>query len=204
MIDLKSGYNIPIVEIFNTVQGEGRFVGHPVCFIRTAGCDVGCVWCDTKYSWDINKHSMMSMDDILNKVKTDIEILVISGGEPLIWNLDKLCDTFKKNDKKLHLETSGAYKISGSWDWITLSPKRNKMPVQNLYKKANELKIVIDHKEDFKFAEECRKKVGLDCLLYLQPQWNRRKKTLPYILDYIKDNSHWSLSLQMHKMINIK
>ena len=204
MIVAKPHNSIPIVEIFSSIQGEGRFMGCPVCFVRTAGCDIGCSWCDTKYSWNADEHQLFSICDIVGRVEQNIEKVVITGGEPLMWNLDELCNTLKRNKKRIHIETSGAYPISGIWDWITLSPKKNRMPNEDIYKKANELKIVIDDKDDFSLAEYCRDRVGLDCFLYLQPQWYKKKKILPMILDYINDNPHWNLSFQAHKMVNVK
>lgn len=195
---------LPIVEHFYTLQGEGAFAGKAAYFIRTAGCDVGCVWCDTKNSWNINEHQEIELEILLQKIKeNNAEIAVITGGEPLMHNLDTLTYLLKKNNIRTHLETSGAYAISGKWDWITLSPKKFKQPLPNLIKNANELKIIVFTLHDLQWAETFVEQVSPSCKLFLQSEFSKSNEMMPHIINYIKNNPHWQLSLQTHKILNI-
>ena len=195
---------LPVVEEFFSLQGEGYHTGKAAYFIRLGGCDIGCSWCDSRYSWQQGSHPLTDVDDIIKKVVAcNTDSIVITGGEPLIWNLDYLCSELKKNNKKTFLETSGAYEISGTWDWICLSPKRNMPPVESVYKMAGELKVIIQDESDFEWAEENRKLVNPDCILFLQPEWSRIKSIIPEIVEYVKYNPVWRVSLQTHKYIHI-
>ena len=196
--------SLPIVESFYSIQGEGYNTGKAAFFIRLAGCDVGCNWCDSKSSWSQNKYPLVPIekivsDALLHKAK----YVIITGGEPLMHPLNELCSLLKKNDLKIFLETSGSHPLSGIFDWICLSPKRKKSPCPDIYSKASELKIVITCPDDLLWAEENRLLVTEQCKLYLQPEWSVREDLLLYIIRYIKENPHWSLSLQTHKFINI-
>lgn len=193
---------LPIMEDFYTIQGEGKYTGHAAYFIRTAACDVGCPFCDVKESWDIDENQWKTIDSIVEKVG-DAPLAVVTGGEPLMHNLDELCKQLQSKQIRTHIESSGSSPFSGIWDWFTLSPKKRKMPLAENWKQANELKIVISRANDFKFAEECADMVGEDCLLYLQPEWDRSDKILPEIIAYIKQYPKWKMSLQTHKFMDI-
>ena len=194
--------NLPIMETFYSVQGEGFYSGKPAFFIRVGGCDVGCHWCDVKESWDHGDHEIISVDEIISNV-IGTNLVIITGGEPLMWNMNILTKKLKENKMKVHLETSGAYKISGKWDWICLSPKKQKLPENEIYELANELKIIIHNKNDLKFALQESKKVSQDCKLYLQPEWGKFEKNKTFIVDFVKENPEWQISLQIHKFLNI-
>ena len=195
---------LPVMEDFYTLQGEGFHQGKPAYFIRLGGCDVGCVWCDVKDSWDINAHPAIEVTDLLEKVKkTSAEIVVITGGEPLLHNLDLLTTTLRDAGLKTHMETSGSSPLSGEWNWITLSPKKFKPALTEVAVKANELKIVVFNKSDFEWAEKWEAEVADNCLLYLQPEWEKASAVTPMIIDYIKAHPQWRLSLQIHKYINV-
>lgn len=202
-INLKDGKYLPVMESFYTIQGEGFHSGSPAHFIRTAGCDVGCGWCDVKESWDEDLHPIVDIRTLINDVKSDCNIVVVTGGEPLLWNMKPLTKLLKKNNFKTHIETSGSSKLTGDWDWICLSPKKRKSPISEVYKKANELKMIIYNNSDFKFAEEQAKKVNSKCMLFLQPEWTRKDLIMPKIVDYVMKNSKWKISLQTHKYLNI-
>ena len=192
------------MEHFYTLQGEGLHTGKAAYFIRLGGCDVGCVWCDVKESWDAEAHPKMTVDEIVNVAGANPgRIAVITGGEPAMHDLTALCNKLHEVGFATHIETSGAYKLSGDLDWVTLSPKKFKAPVEAALVKANELKVVVYHSSDLKWAEEHAAKVGPDCLLYLQPEWSKRESITPLIIDYIQKNPKWQLSLQTHKYINI-
>ena len=192
------------MEHFYTIQGEGYHQGKAAYFIRLAGCDVGCVWCDVKDSWDADKHPLLKIEDlILNISKTATEIVVITGGEPLMHNLDELTAALHEAGLKTNIETSGAHPLSGSWDWICLSPKKFKAPLPEIIPHANELKIIIFNKSDFDWAEKYAVMVSSECKLYLQPEWNKAAEMTPSIIEYIKANPKWELSLQLHKYINV-
>ena len=194
---------LPLMEEFYTIQGEGFHSGKAAYFIRIGGCDVGCHWCDVKESWNADLHPPTKTDAIVENVKKYAETVVVTGGEPLIWNLDYITNTLQNNNIKTHIETSGAYTLSGKWDWICLSPKKTKLPLETIYQKANELKIIIVNKNDFKFAEEQASKVTGNCELYLQPEWSKREVMIPFIVDYVMKNPQWKISLQTHKYLNI-
>jgi len=196
--------SLPLMEHFYTLQGEGRFTGHASYFIRLGGCDVGCVWCDVKESWDASKHPLVPITEIVaSVVASGTKIAVITGGEPMMHNLDALTEMLRAKGIRTHVETSGAHPLSGSWDWICLSPKKFKAPLEELIAAANELKTVIYNKTDFAWAEQFASKVPKDCLLYLQPEWSKSTEMNPLIIDYVKANPQWILSLQTHKFLDI-
>lgn len=195
---------LPVMEYFYTIQGEGFHQGKAAYFIRLGGCDVGCVWCDVKESWDATKHPLIKIEDLITEVKkTPAEIVVITGGEPLMHNLDELTNQLKAAGLKTNIETSGAHPLSGYWDWICLSPKKFKAPLDEVIPKADELKVVVFNKSDFYWAEKYAAQVSKNCKLYLQPEWDKATQVTPLIIDYIKDNPKWELSLQLHKYINV-
>jgi 7-carboxy-7-deazaguanine synthase len=194
---------LPVMEKFYTIQGEGYYSGQPFYFIRLGGCDVGCHWCDVKESWDHNQHQFIEVDDLIKDVKEHTSNVVITGGEPLMWNLSELTKRFKENNIKLHLETSGAYEMSGNWDWICLSPKKKKLPKQEIYSIANELKVIIYNNDDFKFAIQESEKVSSECKLFLQPEWSKFDIMKDKIAQFVMNNKNWNISLQIHKYLEI-
>ena len=195
---------LPVMEHFYTLQGEGFYQGQAAYFIRLGGCDVGCVWCDVKESWNADNHPLLKIEDIVSTVKkTPAKIVVITGGEPLLHDLGDLTIQIKHEGLRTHIETSGSSPLSGSWDWITLSPKKFKAPLPQILSRANELKVVVFNKSDFDWAEDYAAKVSTDCKLYLQPEWSKAAIVTPLIIDYIKANPQWQLSLQVHKYINV-
>ena len=195
---------LPVMEHFYTLQGEGFHQGRAAYFIRLGGCDVGCVWCDVKESWDAEKHPKYEAGSLKSEVrKTAAEIVVITGGEPLMYNLDELTNELRSAGLKTHIETSGAYPLSGTWDWICLSPKKIKAPLPEIIPLANELKIVVFNKSDFDWAEKYEALVAPHCKLYLQPEWDKATQMTPLIIEYIKAHPQWELSLQIHKYINV-
>ena len=192
------------MEHFYTLQGEGFHQGKAAYFIRLGGCDVGCVWCDVKESWDATKHPQLNVESLKFKVKeTPAEIVVITGGEPLMYNLDELTNELRSSGLKTHIETSGAYPLSGSWDWICVSPKKFKVPLPEIFPLAHELKVVVFNNSDFDWAEKNAALVSTDCKLYLQPEWDNAAKMTPLTINYIKAHPEWELSLQIHKYINV-
>lgn len=196
--------SLPVMEHFYTLQGEGFHQGKAAYFIRLGGCDVGCVWCDVKESWDADEHPLLKIVDlILNIKKTPSEIVVITGGEPLMHNLNELTKKLQETGLKTHIETSGAHPLSGSWDWICLSPKKFKAPLKDIIPIAHELKIVVYNKSDFDWAEKYASLVSPECKLFLQPEWDKAAEITAQIIDYIKSNPQWNLSLQIHKYINL-
>ena len=197
------GIMLPLMEEFYTIQGEGFHTGKAAYFIRIGGCDVGCHWCDVKESWDANLHPPTHAGQIVENAKKYSDTVVITGGEPLMWSMDYITETLKKNGIKTHIETSGAYPFSGTWDWFCLSPKKNKEPLKEAYENANELKAIVYNKDDFRFAEEQASKVGSNCKLFLQPEWSKSEKMTPLIVDYVMKNPKWNISLQTHKFLNI-
>ncbi len=198
------GEYLPLVEQFYTLQGEGYHTGKAAYFIRIGGCDIGCRWCDSKISWSPDIHRMVSVDEILAKVlETPARSVVVTGGEPSLYNLKPLCDKLKKHKIETFLETSGAYTLTGTWDWICLSPKRNVHPDENIYQKANELKVIVYEDDDFLWAENCARRVPESCLLFLQPEWSRFAINIDKIVDYAKNNPKWMVSLQSHKFMKI-
>ncbi len=195
---------LPVMEHFYTLQGEGYHQGKAAYFIRLGGCDVGCVWCDVKDSWDADIHPRYAVSDLIAAIKkTPAEIVVITGGEPLMHNLDELTEECKQAGFQMHIETSGAHPLSGLWDWICLSPKKFKAPLAPILPLAHELKVVIFHKSDFDWAEKYAANVAPFCKLYLQPEWDKSSEITPMIIEYIKANPQWELSLQIHKYINV-
>ncbi len=198
------GIMLPLVEEFYSIQGEGYHAGKPAYFIRLGGCDTGCYWCDSPYTWNPDIHPLTAVDNIVkNVLYSGTKSVVVTGGEPLMWNLDNLCRSLKDNNIMTFLETSGVYGISGIWDWICLSPKKNRPPLKTICNIANELKVIIENKDDLNWAEICRSEVSNDCILYLQPEWSRFKTITPIIVDYVKKNNCWRISLQTHKFMNI-
>ena len=195
---------LPVMEQFYTIQGEGFHQGRAAYFIRLGGCDVGCVWCDVKDSWDATAHPMMEINELVNLVKvTPAEIVVITGGEPLMHQLDVLTTELQRAGLKTHIETSGAHPLSGTWDWICLSPKKFKAPLPEIVPLASELKIVVFNKSDFEWAELYAEKTNPSCKLYLQPEWDKASLMTPLMVEYIKANPRWELSLQLHKYIQV-
>lgn len=196
--------DLPIMEAFYTLQGEGFHQGKAAYFIRLAGCDVGCVWCDVKESWDEEKYPPQSIEGIVAKAKKHpARLAVITGGEPTLYNLEQLTSELKKEGFATNIETSGSSLLTGTWDWICLSPKKFKPPLAGILKKAHELKIIVFNKSDFLWAEKYAAEVSESCKLYLQPEWGKAEKVTPWIVDYIKQNPKWELSLQIHKYINV-
>lgn len=192
------------MEHFYTLQGEGFHQGRAAYFIRLGGCDVGCVWCDVKESWDAEKHPKIDIGNLKSDVlKTPAEIVVITGGEPLMHNLDELTAEFTAAGLKTHIETSGAYPLSGNWDWVCLSPKKFKAPLPEVIPFADELKVVVYNHSDFEWAEKYAGLVSPNCKLYLQPEWDKTATVMPLIIEYIKTHPRWELSLQLHKYINV-
>ena len=198
------GTLLPLMEEFYTIQGEGYNTGKAAYFIRLGGCDVGCHWCDVKESWDASIHPLTTVVQIIqNASKYPSKNVVVTGGEPLIYNLDYLTNGLHEQGINTFIETSGAYPLSGGWDWICLSPKKFKAPVQTVALKADELKVIVFNKSDFEFAEHNAKLVTTGCKLYLQPEWSKSKEMTPLIVDYVMNNPQWEISLQTHKYLNI-
>lgn len=199
-----TGTALPLMEAFYTLQGEGFHQGRAAYFIRLGGCDVGCTWCDVKESWEAYRYPVKEIGEIVKAAaKYPARIAVITGGEPLLYNLDPVCDALHKENFATHIETSGAHPLSGKWDWICLSPKKFKAPLAEICNKAHELKVIIFNKSDFDWAEKYAARVNSHCRLYLQPEWSRAEKMTPSIIDYIKANPRWELSLQIHKYIHV-
>jgi organic radical activating enzyme len=200
---IDQGKMLPLMEEFYTIQGEGYHTGKAAYFIRVGGCDVGCHWCDVKESWNAELHPPTLANTIVEHAKKYSDTVVITGGEPLMWSMDYLTKKLQQNGIKTHIETSGAYSFSGIWDWFCLSPKKTKLPLKEVYKEADELKIIIFNKSDFKFAEEQAAKVGSNCEMFLQPEWSKKEKMTELIVDYVMKNPKWKISLQTHKYLNI-
>ena len=195
---------LPVMEAFYTLQGEGAHTGRAAYFIRLGGCDVGCHWCDVKESWDVDAHPKQPITDIVQgALQYPGRMTVITGGEPLMHNLTDLTEALKKAGFQTNIETSGVYPVTGHWDWICFSPKKFKEPNPGIYQKANELKVIIYNKSDFTFAESFAPLLRSDCRLFLQPEWSRSKEMLPLIVEYIKSNPQWQVSLQTHKYMDI-
>jgi len=200
----EKGLELPLVEDFYSLQGEGYHTGKAAYFIRIGGCDIGCRWCDSKMSWNPNIHPLVSIDTIVsNALKTPANAVVVTGGEPSLFNLKPLTDKLKVHGIQTFIETAGARKLTGYWDWICLSPKRNSPPLNDFYKIADELKVIIYENEDYHWAEEVAKKVNDKCKLYLQSEWSRYEKNIPEIVDYVKKYPQWNVSLQAHKFMHI-
>ena len=198
---------IPVMESFYTLQGEGYHQGRAAYFIRLGGCDVGCVWCDVKDSWDASKHPLYTIEEIIEKARQETSgkrgVVVVTGGEPLMHDLDELTKGLKAEGFHTHIETSGAHPLSGDWDWICLSPKKFKAPLPEILPLADELKVVVFNQSDFKWAEQYSAQTSSDCKLYLQPEWDKADSITPAIIEYIKENPQWELSLQIHKYIHV-
>jgi organic radical activating enzyme len=197
------GVMLPLMEEFYTIQGEGYHTGTAAYFIRIGGCDVGCHWCDVKESWNAQLHPPTAITQIVEHAKKHAETVVVTGGEPLTWNMQPLTDLLAENGLKIHIETSGCYEVTGTWDWFCLSPKKNKLPVQSAYNIADELKVIIHNKHDFIFAEEQAAQTNEKAILFLQPEWSKRVEMTPLIVDYVMKNPKWKISLQTHKFLNI-
>lgn len=195
---------LPVMEAFYTIQGEGFHQGRAAYFIRLGGCDVGCFWCDVKESWDASAHPQLSIDEIVaGALRYPGRLAVITGGEPLMHNLDALTQRLQQEGFETNIETSGSSPLSGSWNWICLSPKKFKGPLPSILPLANELKVVIYNKTDFQWAEQHAAAVAPGCRLYLQPEWDKSAAVTPQIIDYVKDHPQWELSVQVHKYINV-
>jgi len=201
---IDTALELPVMEAFYTLQGEGAHQGRAAYFIRLGGCDVGCVWCDVKDSWDASKHPMVSIEEIVSKASSHPgRLAVVTGGEPLMHQLDALTNALHDAGFETNIETSGSSPLSGHWDWICLSPKKFKAPLNEVIVKANELKVVVFNKHDFEWAEKYAALVDSNCKLYLQPEWDKAAEMTPLILNYIQANPQWRLSLQVHKYLNI-
>lgn len=197
-------YKYPLMEHFYTIQGEGEHSGKAAYFLRIGGCDVGCVWCDVKESWEKQKHPETSVADMLSLVlDSKANFVVITGGEPAMYDLNPLVDALHEQNLFVAIETSGAYEVIGNVDWFCLSPKKFKMPVSSAYQRADEFKVVVYHASDFQWAEEQTKLLRDDCKLLLQPEWSKSEQMLPKIIEYVKENPKWRISLQTHKFMNI-
>lgn len=196
--------SLPLMEDFYTIQGEGHYQGHAAYFIRLGGCDVGCVWCDVKESWDASQHPSVAITEMVDRAAAaGGKIVVITGGEPVMHDLAPLTAALQEAGLRTHIETSGVYPLTGIWNWVCFSPKKFKNPHESIFEKADELKIVVYNKSDFAWAEELARKVRPSCQLFLQPEWSKEKEILPLIIDYVKANPQWQVSLQVHKYMNI-
>ena len=199
---VNKGIYLPLMEAFYTIQGEGYHKGTAAYFIRVGGCDVGCHWCDVKESWDAERHPPTAIEKIIQDA-SPYKTIVITGGEPLTWDMGPVTAGLKKVGLQTHIETSGAYTLTGEWDWICLSPKKNKLQLAPIYKEAHELKVIVFNKHDLEFAQEQAAQVGPNCHLYLQPEWSVKDKVVPMIVDFVMANPAWKVSLQTHKYLNI-
>jgi len=195
---------LPLVEQFYSIQGEGYHTGKAAYFVRIGGCDVGCSWCDTKFAWDPECHELVHVEKIIKGIiESGADSVVVTGGEPLLYDLNPLCKAMKDRGIITYLETSGAHDLSGKWDWICLSPKRNMPPLDKIYSLAGELKVIIENSEDLIWAEENRIRVSDECKLFIQPEWSRLREVLPEMIEYVKKHTVWSISLQSHKYMGI-
>lgn len=201
---IKNGISLPVMEEFYSLQGEGYNMGKAAYFIRLGGCDIGCAWCDSKLSWNPALHPLVDVEEIARRaVAVPAKAVVVTGGEPLRYNLNILCQLLKLHQIQTFLETSGTSELSGQWDWICLSPKRNHHPSEKIYQMASELKIIVHESSDFEWAETCAQKVSPRCRLFLQPEWSRFEQNIKNITQYILDHPQWCISLQAHKYMNI-
>lgn len=195
---------LPVMEDFYTIQGEGHYQGQAAYFVRLGGCDVGCVWCDVKDSWNADAHPVISISEITDRVlASGTPVAVITGGEPLMYDMTQLTASLQHAGIRTHLETSGVYKVTGSWDWICFSPKKFKAPHPSIFPAADELKVIVYNQSDFDWAEKHAQLVGDNCELFLQPEWSREKEMVPLIIEYVKVHPRWKISLQIHKYMNI-
>ena len=201
--DVRNGLVVPLMEEFYTIQGEGAHTGKAAYFARIGGCDVGCHWCDVKESWNPDTHPPTPISSIVANAKKYSDTIVVTGGEPLTWDMNPLVDALHEVGMNVHVETSGAYPLTGDWDWICLSPKKTAPPKQEYYASADELKVIVYNQNDFKWAEEHAEKVGEKCALFLQPEWSKREEMMPHIVDYVMKHPRWKVSLQTHKYLNI-
>jgi organic radical activating enzyme len=196
---------LPLMEDFYSIQGEGFYQGHAAYFIRLAGCDVGCVWCDVKESWDASAHPLCSVEDICDRVaSTDCKIAVVTGGEPGMYDLSLLTQQLRNINVRTHIETSGVYPLTGDWDWICFSPKKFKEPHPSIFERANELKVIVYNQSDLSWGPQMAERVRPDCQLFVQPEWSKEKQMLPLIIDFVKANPKWQVSLQIHKYMDIR
>lgn len=202
--DINTALELPIMERFYTIQGEGNYSGRAAYFIRLAGCDVGCVWCDVKESWNGSDHPLLTIENLVQSTRdSGTELCVITGGEPAMYDLTSLVDGLKSHSIEVAIETSGCYELTTNVDWYCFSPKKFKAPVEQAYSLANELKVIIAHPSDFEWAEDHALKVSDDCELFLQPEWSKQERFLPLIIDYVKNHPKWRISLQTHKFMDI-
>ena len=202
--ELEKGTVLPLMEAFYTIQGEGFYTGSSAYFLRIGGCDVGCHWCDVKESWDVERHPTTKVEEMISSIlEYPSDTVVVTGGEPLMWDMSYLTQSLKIKGLKTHLETSGSHKLTGEWDWICLSPKKFQKPLETIKPIADELKIIVKNKSDFKWAEEQRLGVSEKCKLYLQPEWSNKEDMIPLIIDYVMLNPEWQISLQTHKYLHI-
>lgn len=202
--DFCEGRRLPLVEDFYTIQGEGFHSGKPAYFIRLGGCDVGCSWCDAKYTWNPLSHPLVATDEIVERAASfEAQAIVITGGEPLLYPLDYLTERLHEHGLEIFLETSGSHPLSGEFDWICLSPKRKQPPLAEAFAAASELKVIIEAEEDLRWAEECAAKVGEKCMLFMQPEWSRSEQMTPTIVEYVKAHPQWNISIQIHKFMHI-
>jgi organic radical activating enzyme len=201
---IKEGQLLPLMEAFYSIQGEGFHTGKAAYFLRIGGCDVGCHWCDVKESWDANLHPLTEVEEIIKLIDgIKVNTVVITGGEPLMWNLNLLCNHLRQKGLQVHLETSGAYPMSGQFDWICFSPKKNQKALDEIKQLANELKIIVQNKQDLKWVKQQQLEVSTSCKLYLQPEWSKRDGVIPLITDFVMENTEWQISLQTHKYMNL-
>ena len=204
MASVDPAQNLPLMEEFLTLQGEGAHTGSSAYFLRIGGCDVGCHWCDVKESWNAELHPVTPLEQMVqNAVASDSPTVVVTGGEPLMWNMGPLTDALHAAGLQVHLETSGAYPLTGTWDWICLSPKKTKAPRSEWYAVAHELKVIVFNNDDFRWAEVHAQEINREAKRFLQPEWSKREKALPEIIAYIERNPTWRLSLQTHKYIGL-
>lgn len=202
--DFCEGRRLPLVEDFYTIQGEGFHSGKPAYFIRLGGCDVGCSWCDAKYTWNPLSHPLVDTDEIVERAASfEAQAIVITGGEPLLYPLDYLTERLHAHGLEIFLETSGSHPLSGEFDWICLSPKRKQPPLAEAFAAASELKVIVETEEDLRWAEECAAKVGERCMLFMQPEWSRSEQMTPTIVEYVKAHPQWNISIQIHKFMHI-
>lgn len=201
---LDEGRKLPLVEDFYTIQGEGFHSGKPAYFIRLGGCDVGCRWCDAKYTWNPKLYPPTAIETVVERASSyPARAIVLTGGEPLLYPLDPLCDALHERGLEIFLETSGSHPFSGRFDWVCLSPKRQQPPLKEAYRQADELKVIIECEEDFAWAEKNAREVSKKCRLYLQPEWSRAEQMMPLIVEYAKAHPKWSISIQSHKYMHI-
>lgn len=204
MTILNGGQLLPLVEDFYTIQGEGFHAGKPAYFIRLGGCDVGCRWCDAKYTWNPKLFPPIEVETVIARaVACPAQAIVITGGEPLLYPLDILTQSLRERGLQIFLETSGTHPFSGVFDWVCLSPKRQQPPLAEVYGRADELKVIIEQEEDLGWAEQCAEQVGATCRLYLQPEWSRAEQVMPLLVEYAKAHPRWNISIQTHKYMHI-